>query len=166
MLPKAGPNWRRAAGFTMVETVVALALCGLTISVFYASISQAIRLARTTRDTAVAAELMQQRVDSLRSQTPWSQVTTASSVSTLLSAASPVPADFPPATETMTIADYPADGASFSISRTSAGAMTTTGSSLAATQRCVQVTMQFSWTQPNRLPVTRTLSTILSKGGL
>jgi type II secretory pathway pseudopilin PulG len=150
----------------MVETVVALALCGLTISVFYASISQAIRLARSTRDTAVAAQLMQQRVDSLRSMTPWTQVTTASAVATLISTASPVPADFPPATETITVAAYPADGTSFSISRTYAGALTTTGASLAASQRCVQVTMQFAWTQPNRLPVTRTLSTILSKGGL
>jgi hypothetical protein len=150
----------------MVETVVALALCGLTVSIFYASISRAIGMARTTRDTAVTAQLMQQRVDSMRSLTPWTKVTTATAIATLFSTASPVPADFPPATEQVTVAPYPADGTTFSISRTSTGAVTTTGTSLAATTRCVQVTMQYSWTQPNRLPVTRTLSTILTKGGL
>lgn len=143
-----------------------MALCGVAISVFYSSISQAIRLARASRDTAVTAQLMQQRVDSLRNLSPWAKVIKVPEVAALFSTASPVPADFPPATEVMTMAPYPADGSAFSVSRTSAGAVTTSGASLPASVECVQVTLQYSWTQHNRRTVTRSLSTILTKGGL
>jgi prepilin-type N-terminal cleavage/methylation domain-containing protein len=157
---------RRAAGFTIVEVMVALALCGLTISVFYASMHESVATARSALDTTVAAELIQQRLESVRSLKPWAKVTTAAHVAPLFATASPVPADFPASNETITVAPYPADGSAFSVSRSATGAVTTTGASLAPTVQCVQVTMQYSWTQPNGLPMTRTLSTLRTKGGL
>jgi hypothetical protein len=52
------------------------------------------------------------------------------------------------------------------VSRNSAGSVSSNGTSLPETQHCVKVAMQYSWTGANHLPMTRTLATVLTKGGL
>ncbi len=156
----------RAAGFSLLETVVATGLCALAISAFYLAIGQAIRIARAGRETAMAGEVIQQRVSSFRRLAPWTTLTTTAGATQLMAATNPCAANFNLTTETLTVAPYPATGSTFSVSRASSGLVTIAGASLPATQRCVQVTVQVAWTGAGNLPVTRTVSTILSKGGI
>src|SRR4051794_13669859 len=108
-----GQSRPRRAGFSLAEAVVAMALCAVALSVFYASLSQSVRLARSSRQTAVAAQVMERHVDALRGLTPWTEVTSTGSVATLLAAAAPLPPDLASAQETLTVTPYPPTGASF-----------------------------------------------------
>ena len=60
---------------------------------------------------------------------------------------------------------YPLTGTSFTVTRTGGGTVSATGASLASTELCIQVTVQTFWPGPNNLPMNRSLSTILTKGG-
>lgn len=146
--------------------MVATALCVLAISAFYLATNHAVRLARAGRETALAGEVLEQRLSSVRRAPLWTSVTSTTGISQIFSAPSPAAANFPPATESATVTPYPATGGSFTVTRAAAGGVTTSGSSLPAEERCVQVTLQLTWTGPNRIVATRRLSTILTKGGL
>lgn len=150
--------------------MVATALCALAISAFYLSTNHAVRLARAGRETALASEVLEQRLSAIRRLPLWTSVTSITGVSGLLSSASPAAASFPPAAETVTVATYPPPpppaASTFTVQRSNAGALTTTGASLPASAQCVQVTVQIAWTGPNNLTSTRQLSTLLTKGGL
>lgn len=164
--PQVRPRRRRLAAFTLLETTVATALCALAISAFYLSTNHAVRLARAGRETALASEVLEQRLSAIRRLPLWTSVTSTTGINSLLSAPSPAAASFPPAAETITVALYPPGAGSFTVKRSAAGALSSTGTSLPATAQCVQVTVQIDWTGPNKFAATRQLSTILTKGGL
>jgi type II secretory pathway pseudopilin PulG len=163
---KSRPRWRRLAAFTLLETTVATALCAVAISAFYLSTNHAVRLARAGRETALASEVLEQRLSSVRRLPLWTSVTSTTGISQVLSSASPAAATFPPVAETITVAPYPPGASSFTVKRSKSGAVSIAGASLPATAQCVQVTVQIDWTGPNKLMATRQLSTILTKGGL
>jgi type II secretory pathway pseudopilin PulG len=163
---KSPSRRRRPAAFTLLETTVATALCALAISAFYLSTNHAVRLARAGRETALASEVLEQRLSSIRRLPLWTSVTSTTGINQLLATPSPAAASFPAAAETVTVTPYPPDTKKFTVQRSTSGALTTTGASLPATAQCVQVTVQIDWTGPNKLMATRQLSTILTKGGL
>lgn len=155
----------RAAGFTMIETMMAAAISLIAVTTFYAAAGQALRVVKTGKETAYASQLLQQRIEGFRAATLWTNVTTSSGITTLMTPATATAANFPGATEQCTVVAYPTAGTPLVVTRPPAGAVTATGAAL-STQKCVQVTFQVSWTGVGKAARSRQIATILSKGGI
>lgn len=156
---------RSSAAFTLIEVLVAMMLSVMALTAFYASSAQAIRIVKSGKETALACQLLQERIEAMRSAPLWTSVTTPAGLSTILSSATLTAANFCGTTETVTVASYPAGGASVVVTRTPGGNIVSIGSSLAA-QKCVKVTIQASWTGVGNTGRSRQIATLLVKGGL
>ena len=86
-------------------------------------------------------------------------------MSAVINSATLTAANFPGATETVTITSYPAGGTPIVVSRAPGGTITTSGASLSA-QKCVKLTLQVSWTGVGNKARNRQIATLLTKGGL
>ena len=159
------PPPRPDAAFTLIEVLVAMMLSVLALTAFYASSGQAIRIVKSGKETALASQLLQERIEALRSAPVWTSVTTPAGVSAVINSATLTAANFPGATETVTITSYPAGGTPIVVSRAPGGTITTSGASLSA-QKCVKLTLQVSWTGVGNLARSRQVATLLTKGGL
>ena len=126
------PPPRPDAAFTLIEVLVAMMLSVLALTAFYASSGQAIRIVKSGKETTLASQLLQERIEALRAAPLWTSVTTSTGVSAVINSATLTAANFPDATETVTIASYPAGGTPIVVTRTPAGTITTSGASLSA----------------------------------
>ncbi len=156
---------RRATAFTLVETMVAMAVSMISLVALFAATGQAIRIVRSGQEIAAASQMLQQRIESFRYTPPWTNITTAAGITTLVTTAAATATNFKNATETFSVEPYPAGGTPLVVTRTPLGALSTTGSSL-ATQQCVKFTVSVTWTGIGNVQRTRQLSTIMTKGGL
>lgn len=159
------PFARSRAAFTLVEVLIAMMLSVLALTAFYASSGQAVRIVKSGKETALASQLLQERIEAMRSAPLWASVTTPAGVSATINSASLTAANFPGATETVTIASYPAGGTPIVVTRTPGGSIATSGASL-STQKCVKLTVQVSWTGVGNRARNRQIATLLTRGGL
>jgi hypothetical protein len=150
----------------LIETMVALSLCALTLSGFYLAMSQGMRLARAAQDSAQGSDLVHQRIDTVRRAALWKSVVTREEVSQVFVPTLASGARLSRLVETCTVRPYPAGGSAFVIQRDAAGNITTSGTSLPETQRCVQVSVQAAWRGPMNRTMTSSTSTVLTKGGI
>jgi hypothetical protein len=150
----------------LVETVVALAVSVAAMAAFFASAGQAIRVLKVGKETASASRLLQQRTEALRANKLWSNITTVTSFTRLVSDAASTCPGLPAATETYTVSAYPPDGTSFTVTRNAGGTISTSGAPLPASQRCVKIKAQISWMGVGKLSRNRTQATLLAKGGI
>ncbi len=155
---------RARAGFAFAETMVAATVAVIALGGFYASTQQAARVLRMGKEVVSASELLQQRIEALRYAPPWSNITTAAGIASVVAAPTGAAANFSNVTETYTVSGYPS-GSVLTVVRTPGGTLTNNGVSLAASS-CVKVTVSATWTGIGNLQRTRQLSTIISKGGL
>ena len=162
---KSLPKRARFA-FSLVETVVALAMCGFSVSAFYAATGQAMHIAKGAREVVCGSEILQQRIEGFRKASPWSNLTTPAAFSNLVAGTTAMNTNLPGASETYIVSDYPADGNSFTVTRSASGALSTTGSALPSSQTSVLVACTVTWTSWARTTHTRTIRTIISQGGL
>ncbi|MHA3773037.1 PulJ/GspJ family protein [Verrucomicrobiota bacterium sgz303538] len=156
---------QKYGGFTLTETLTALGLSVIILTAFYAAAGQAIRTVRLGRETASATQLLQQRLESFHSAKLWSYVSTPSDFTTMVTDSLPAMANFPGVVETYTITAYPAGTPSFTATRNANGTVSTSGASLPATQKCVTITGQLTWTGAGNVSRSRTQATLLTKGG-
>lgn len=159
------PCSRLSAAFTLVEVLVAMMLSVLALTAFYASSGQAVRIVKSGKETALASQLLQERIEALRSAPLWSSVTTPSGLSTIMTNATSSATNFPGATEAVTIASYPAGGTAIFVARGPTGAIFSSGSSLSA-QKCVKATIEVSWVGVGNKARRRQIATLITKGGL
>jgi prepilin-type N-terminal cleavage/methylation domain-containing protein len=71
---KSGTAGRRAAGFTLVETIIAVALCGIMVAALYSCFGLGFSIVRGTREDLQATQILLTRMERVRLCT-WSQVT-------------------------------------------------------------------------------------------
>ena len=153
------------AGFTLSETLIAMAVAMVSLLGLFASSGQAIRIIHSGKQNAVASQLLQQRIETVRHVRPWKNATTFDGVAEIVGPAAASSASFSSATETFEIAPYPAGGTPLVIRRAPNGDLTCTGPDYAS-EKCVKFTATVTWTGYGKLQRTRKLTTILSKGGL
>ena len=154
-----------SAAFSLVEVVVAMMITVVAITAFYASAGQALRIMRAGKENVLGSQLVQERIESLRAAPLWNSVTTPGGLSSSVSGATQAAANLRNATETLTVASYPAGGTPIVVTRTATGTSSTSGASLAS-QFCVKLTVRVNWTGVGNVPRSRQMSTIVSKGGL
>ena len=155
---------RPVAGFAFAETMVAAAVAVIALGGFYASTQQAGRVLRMGKETVSASEMLQQRIEALRYAPPWSNITTAAGIASVVAAPTGASANFSNVTETYTVSGYPS-GSVLIVTRSPSGTFTNNGVDLSSTS-CVKVTVTASWTGVGNIQRSRQLSTIISKGGL
>ena len=153
------------AAFTLIEVMVSMMLSVLALTAFYASSGQAVRLVRSGNEAARSSQLLQDRIEAMRSAPLWSSVTTPTGLQTIMTSATATAANFRGATEVVTVATYPAGGTPIVVTRTPSGTVTSTGAAL-STQKCVKATIQVRWTGSGNMTRSRQITTLLTKGGL
>ena len=160
-IPNRGSSPR---AFSLIEVLVSITLSAISLTTFYASAGQAIRIVKSGKDTANASQLLQQRIEVFRSTPQWTKVTTPTGIAALMTPMADSAVNIPGPTETVTVNSYPTPGTPIVVTRTAAGAITRSGANL-DTQKCVKLTIRVTQTVSGRTRA-RELSTILTKGGL
>ncbi len=145
--------------------MIAIAVSVIALAGLFAAAGQATRIVRSGKEIASASQMLQQRLETFRYTPPWTNITTDAGMRTLITTATATATNFANATETFTVEPYPAGGTPLVITRTPAGALSTTGSDLSS-QRCVKLTVSVSWTGIGNIQRTRQMSTIVTEGGL
>jgi hypothetical protein len=145
--------------------MIAMAVCIIGLTGTFAAVGQAIRIVRSGKEIASASQMLQQRLETFRYTPPWTNITTSSGITTLVSSATASATNFANATEVFSVEPYPAGGTPLVITRSPAGVLSTSGSDLSA-QPCVKFTITVSWKGIGNIQRTRQLSTIMTKGGL
>ena len=165
LLSKYAPSARRRRAFSLVETLIAIGISIIALTGFYGSSAQAMRILRTGRQVVSASQISQERIETIRTSTRWSSITTPQGLSALVANATASAANFPAVTETFTLVAYPTAGTPIVVTRSASGTITSSGSTLSA-QSCVKLTVQTSWSGNGGTTRTRQLATILTRGGL
>lgn len=156
---------RRCAAFSLVEVVVAMMITIIAVTAFYASAGQALRVMKTGKETVLASQLLQERIEALRSAPLWTSVTTPAGLASAVAGTTQSAANLKGATETFTVTTYPSSGTPVAVTRFSTGTVMASGSSLSG-QSCVKVTARANWTGIGHIDRSRQMTTIISKGGL
>ena len=160
------PALCRRGGFTLVETLVAMGLCVLGLSVFYAAVSRCLRLVQDAREQAAVSQLIEQRFDSLRGRSFWTEVITISGLRGAIAKTSPNAGALAALSETYTVMAHAGQIAAFSVTRRDDGSITSTGASLPLSQRSVRINAALTWGAAPHPRRTRSVSTVFTKGGL
>jgi len=106
----APAHLRRAAGFTLIEAVVTVAMVGLFLSALMVMNSNVLALLRTAKDNASASQTVQERVERMRIAN-WVQITDANYIaSTLLGNASASTGSLGNPVETVSVTGYRSTG--------------------------------------------------------
>lgn len=161
------PRWlRKRDGFTLTEILVTLALCVTAMTIFYAASGQAIRLVRAGKESASATQLLQQRLESFHSSTLWKDGASPANLKLLVALTQPALASLPGVEELYTVSGYPSGTPSFTVTRKGNGTITTSGTAIPVSQKCVKISGQVTWKGAWNISRSHTQATILSKGGL
>ena len=161
------------AAFTLIETLVALAIGTIAISGAMSINSQQLRLVKATRDASAASHSLQERIEQVRIAT-WPQITNPTYVSqTFFSSLPRSIAPLDDYRETITLKVWPerspsAPGPVLSVTKIpkQAAQILSSGAGIAE-ERLVKVDVQIRWggNNGNRQHL-RELSTIISNGGI
>ena len=160
-----GSRRRNCAAFSLVEVVIAMMITVIAITAFYSSAGQALRIMKAGKEVALASEILQERMETLRAAPLWTSVTTSAGIGNVAANATASAANLPGVTETFTITAYPGAGTPLVVMRLPSGTFLNLGSSLSA-QYCVKVTARVNWTGVGNVVRSRQMSTIVTKGGL
>jgi len=162
---------RTAGGFSLVETLVAVAIVSIGFLGAFATAVQAGKLASAAEDEGLVPSALEQRIDQLR-RLPWPELTDGSGITAKVWTARPAPTAAMDVTqETLTLSPWDVAGAK-TLTATWDGTANPTVSFDASAQplsdaRAVKVVATFTWTGRRTLRTqTRSLVTVISRGGI
>jgi len=154
-----------AAGFALVESAVAIALLGLMLGFMFATNAHLLGLLKQGKQSTFATELIQERVEQLRTSV-WNDITTPSNLVFLAdqSQSRLTSVNLPGVTETIRIEPMvnPTNVA-ITCLRPVTGTTTVTGPVL-TTEKSIKVTVTMQW-QGSKRTRSRGISTIITNRG-
>ncbi len=164
--------WRLAharAAFTLLEVLLAVALCMVAINGIMLLNSMCLRLVKSARQSNAASFSLQERIEQLRAA-PWNGLTKASYLSDNIFAAAPLSAaPLGNLTESITVSAYPVAEASTTVAVERLPDGTTRvlneGTNL-GTQRLARLQVRVTWRGSDSRERVRETVTIVSKGGV
>ena len=178
-------------GFTLVEVLIAIAVCVIFAVAAYATNERLLLALRAQRESAAASMMLQERMEAFRG-IQYSNAASNAAASGTTSPATMNAADIVQTvttseaqlgsslTETLTVSGYltttggqgyPSDGSAVNRWTRSGGSTTATlatpsNSSLATNYDLIQVDIKLSWTSANGRTRNRELSSVFGKGNL
>lgn len=156
----------RHRGFTLAETLVAMALCAVAFGVFHAGLSQGMKVVKDAREEVAASQLLEERLDALRAAPLWTNLITPTGLTAALTLDSPAAQQLLSATETFTVSPYPGDTAAFTVMRDPMGKVSAQGNPLPLSQGSVRISGLLTWGGSAKFRRTRSVSKIFTRGGL
>lgn len=158
------PPWGAEAGIALVESVIAMALVSLMLSFMFATNAHLTGLLRQGKQSTYASQMIQERVETLRSAL-WDQVTDPAKLATLLQPATVTASSLPGVTETIKVEPLVnTANVSGQCVRVPGGNVASSGAVLTS-QKSVKVTLSTRWVARDRVRE-RVSTTILTNGGL
>ena len=143
-----------------------MAVCSLAITAFYGAVAQGLRIVKTAREQALASQLLEQRFEALRARKFWTTVTTKSGLANALEEPVASAAGLAEVSESFRVGPYPGEKVAFTVTRRADGRVSQTGSSLPSTQGSVWVTGVVTWRSGAKTTRSRSISSVLTRGGL
>lgn len=142
-------NCRRkaAAGFSLIDNLVAVAIVTGTFTALYAMSAQCSYVLKSGRETTSAQQVLQDRIEQLRNL-QWSQATDPNYlVNNVLNQASANGATLPKLSETITVNTYPtALSPAIQVTRTAGTATVVSSNSLVANGVLARIDVTENWT--------------------
>ncbi len=157
---------RSDAAFALIESIIGMGLVSLILSCVFAMNAHLLGLLKQGKESTYATELIQERVDQLRTSL-WDEVTDPARLANVIAPVTETATNLPGVTETITIEPVVnATNISARCVRTpgTSGTVTSSGTVLTA-QQSVRATIFVQWTSRGRARSRGTV-TILTKGGI
>ena len=159
----------RVAGFTLIETTLAIAMLGLFIAMLLVMNSNVLGLLRSSKDNVSASQALQERVEQLRIVN-WLQITDADYLAnTLLATGTGSSNSLPGAMETLTVSPYPAkesSGKAQVMRRNNSTRLVGSNVDL-KNERMVRVDLELAWEGfPKNRQRVRVATAVVAKGGI
>lgn len=164
--PLKAPACRRSPreGFALIDAVIAIALVSVTLGCMSALNMHMLGTLRLGKESTYATELLQERVEQMRSAL-WDEVTDAAKLSNVLRPATITATNLPGVTETIDVEPLPnPSNLKVRCVRNAAGSISASGGRLTSEQS-VKVTVSARWDSHNQTR-SRGVVTILTNGGI
>ena len=166
---RAHASLRGAAGFTLIETTLAIAMLALFISMLMVMNSNMLGLLRTSKDNVSASQALQERVEQMRIAN-WLQITDADYLANnVFATGTGSTASLAGPVETITISAYPPKTGSTAaqlIRKDNATRVVTSNSTL-QDERMVRVDLSLTWQGfPRNRQRIRATTALIAKGGI
>ena len=159
---------RWSAGFSLCETIIAMAIGAIAISGAAALNSQQLRIVADTRQASAASHALQERLEQVRNAN-WKQVIDPEYLmESLLAAPTRSVAPLADYEESITVTGWPAGtGTVLRVTKEpKESAKIAAQSGDLATERLLKIVVQYKWRGMRGVGHTRELATILSNGGI
>lgn len=156
-------NARDSRGFALVEAIVGMTLVIMMLGGVFAMNAHLLRILKDGKESAHATQLLQERVEQLRT-TLWDQVTTPAKLKTVMEGTPATSVNLPGAIERITV--EPTDDATLKVQcdRSATGTVTESGVQISHFQT-VKVTMTIKWNS-RRGVRERGMITLMTNGGI
>ena len=162
---------RKAGRFawTLTEAVMALALLGIGLSGIFVANSRVLTQLRSIRQTSIATQALQERVDQVRRAT-WNDLTNSTYLrDKVLAQPSTAGSGLPGLVEEIDIGAYPPPpGTRIRLPRLTDGSLSilSVSPNLGTQTRAVSVFIRLTWNGNNGVSRRRECATIIAKGGI
>jgi hypothetical protein len=153
-------------GFALVDALMGLAVCLISLAAFYTASAQAVKMVRTARERAVASQLIEQRLEDLRTRPSWRDVIAAEGLKAVLKETPSAANLLTDLTEQYVVLANPGTAPAYTVFRAANGRVAVGGNPLPISQTSVRIVTTITWGAADRQRQSRSLATILTKGGL
>jgi len=156
------------AAFSFLEVIAAAGLVGVFLVGAFTANARGLSMIRSAKETGGASEVLQQRMEQLRSCS-WTEVTNAATLRDLYATASDSSASCNQLSESLTLVPWPVVGGAtkLTITRSTSGITAITTDNVALVDGdAVLVTTQVSWTGGGNRTRIRETCTVIANGGL
>lgn len=164
MNPRSSPH--QLGGFSLAEIMVAIGLCVIAFTCFFAATGQAVRMAQGGKQETLASQVLQHRFETFHANRDWNKTLDPAGVANLLTATAEASGGLHEPAESYVISAYPAGTPSFTVNRAAQGTITTSGAALPASVKTVKIAGQLAWTGVGDRSRIREQVTLLTKGGI
>jgi len=160
----------RPEGFTLVETVIALAIVAIGLLGAFGSVLQAGKLVSAAEEDALVSSGLEQRIDKLR-MLEWTELTDGTGITNKVWAARPEATTGLTVSETLTLSAYDLTNAkTLNATWPSTGGRTatlTSGTQDLSAAGAVRATATLTWIgRRSTKPQTRSVITVIARGGI
>ncbi|MHA3771187.1 type IV pilus modification PilV family protein [Verrucomicrobiota bacterium sgz303538] len=155
-----------SAGFALIESLMGMVLVSLMLSCVFAMNSQVLSLLKQGKESTYATQMLQERVEQLRTSL-WDEVTDPAKLTNILTPATATSVNLSGVTETIKVEPLVnPGGVSIVCVRSPSGTVTASGTAAAfANEKTVKVSMSVQWASRSRVRE-RGMVTVLSNGGI
>lgn len=160
---------QQCSGFALLETIFAMGMIGVFLSILMVMSSNLLGLLRTAKDNVAATQTLQERVEQMRIAN-WVQITDANYIATqMMNSAAASTGTLDTTIESVTVSAYPAKTgfATAKVTRQNQQTQVVSSNSALKNERMVRVDIELGWQGfPKKRMRSRAATVLIAKGGI